>query len=410
MSSQAQIIPLADGDRQSLMINASRSNGVSVLIPTFNRGEMLPEALNSVLGQTVAPSQVVVIDDGSTDGTSERVARFGARVEYIRKDNGGKASALNLGLARVTGDFVWVFDDDDVALPGSIADRLEVLEGRPECGLVLARHYWGASSTSGAIEVGPESLWPTVDASNVLLTLMRGCFTTLQGALVRAACYRSVGPFREDLLRSQDYDMLLRLVRQFSVAFLDKPTYIARRHAGARGPAAERHSAADREQVWARYDAQLGSYLRRDAALGEYLSPPVGSDLSKTQARQALLNRMSVMASKGLAEEMIEDAKAFVEFGVDAATDRLTSAERAIASASVQQRYFLLTVVPQRAEFERRARVLSDRPLGRALLRAYARGLLGLAKWGAASMRDRAGIMRLAAGLAIVGYFARRSR
>ena len=95
-----------------------RSGRVSVLMPTFNRGGMLSEALDSVLGQSIPPHQVVVIDDGSTDDTSERVARYGARIDYIRKDNGGKSSALNLGLTHVTGDYVWVFDDDDVALPG----------------------------------------------------------------------------------------------------------------------------------------------------------------------------------------------------------------------------------------------------------------------------------------------------
>ena len=146
---QSPAVPIQAQDRNEYYRTV---HGVSVLIPTFNRGEMLLEALESVLGQSVAPHQVVVIDDGSTDGTAERLTRYGDRVEYIRKDNGGKSSALNLGLTRVTGELVWVFDDDDVALPGSIADRLEVLEGKPDCGLVLARHYWGASSASGAIE------------------------------------------------------------------------------------------------------------------------------------------------------------------------------------------------------------------------------------------------------------------
>ena len=392
------------------MMDIPRVSGrVTVLVPTFNRGELLSQSLDSLLSQTISPHQIVVIDDGSTDDTVERVARYGDRVEYLRKENGGKSSALNLGMTRVTGDYIWVFDDDDVALPMSIADRLEVFERKPDIGLVIARHYWGTDSASGEIEVGSETQWPGVDSTNVLLTLMHGCFTMLQGALARTACYRSVGPFREDLLRSQDYDMLVRLVRQFPVGFLDKPTYILRRHGGDRGTAAIRHAASDREQVWARYDRLLGKHLRRDAALGEFLSPPAGGPLSEEQTRQALLNRMSVMASKGLAAEMIEDAAAFVEFGVDAATNRLTSAERAIAVSSVQHRYFQLSVVPQGADFVRRAMALADRPLGQALLRAYARGLVGLAKWGGAPMRERAQIIRLAAGLALRGTVARSS-
>lgn len=393
-----------DPNGRTAVNNDARSPRVSVLIPTFNRGEMLLEAVESVLGQSVAPHQVIVIDDGSTDGSAERLTRYGACIECIRKSNGGKSSALNLGLARATGDLVWVFDDDDVALPESIADRLEVLRDKPECGLVLSRHHWGASSASGAIEAVSEATWPPVDASTVLLTLMKGCFTTLQGALVRTACYRTVGPFREELLRSQDYDMLLRLVRRFDVAFLDKPTYIARRHSGERGPAVVRHTAADREQVWARYDGLLGKHLRRETSLGDFLCPRADGALSQEQTRLALLNRMSVMASKGLAAEMIEDAGAFAKLGTDEATRRLASTEREIAISSVQQRYFLLSVVPQRAEFERLAAPLAQGPLGRALLRSYVRGLVGLAKWGATSMLDRVRLLRLAAGLAIRSY------
>ncbi len=193
---------------------------VSVLISTFNRGVMLEECLDSVLDQTLAPHQVVVIDDGSTDGTAERVKKYSSRVQYMRKGNGGKASALNAGMPLVTGDFVWFFDDDDVALPTSIADRVAVLLGNPTAGLVLARHYWGTTSANGRIEAQSETQWPDINQSNILLTMMRGCFTMLQATLIRTDCMRTVGPFREELLRSQDYDMLVRLVRRFPVASL----------------------------------------------------------------------------------------------------------------------------------------------------------------------------------------------
>jgi len=370
-----------------------------VLVPTFNRGELLSQSLDSLLAQSVSPHQIVVIDDGSTDDTAARVARYGSRVEYLHKANGGKSSALNVGMARVTGDYVWVFDDDDVALPTSIADRLEVLSSAPDAGLVLARHYWGTSADSGEIEIGPETRWPAVNANSVLLTLMHGCFTMLQAALVRTECYRAVGPFREDLLRSQDYDMLLRLVRGFPVRLLDKPTYILRRHGGERGAAVIRHAASDRERVWARFDGLLGRHLRRDAELGEFLSPPAAGTLTDERRRQALLNRMSVMASKGLASEMIEDALAVAALGDGRAIPELAPAERSIAVSSVQQRYFLLAVVPEWADFERRARALAANPLGRAMLRAFARGLFGLARWGASSLGERVRILRLAAGL-----------
>jgi len=382
---------------------------VSVLVPTYNRGPMLSECLASIMHQTVSPHQVIVVDDGSTDDTAQRVAKFGPRVQYLYQENRGKAHALNTALARVTGEFVWLFDDDDVALPTAIASRVAIMDATPDAEVVLSKHYWGASGSDGRIEVREKATWPSIDSSDLLFTLMRGCFTSLQGALVRTECYRRIGPFREELLRSQDYEMLLRLARNCKVVLLDRPTFVVRRHDGERGPAPIRHSEAAKEQHWARYDAMIGQGLRQEASLGEYLTPPITGTLTLAQTRDALLNRMSVMASKGLGREFVEDAIAFA----DASDDRqfeLTAEQRRAAVAAVQQRYFLLSVVPQPAELVRRARALAQRPLGRPLLRAFVRGLLGLANWGARSAHQRWQILRLAALLAWLGWGPRVRR
>jgi glycosyltransferase involved in cell wall biosynthesis len=382
---------------------------VSVLISTYNRAVLLEESLASVLDQTVAPFQVIVIDDGSTDDTAKRVARFGSQVEYMFKDNAGKSSALNAALPRVTGDYVWVFDDDDVALPTSIETRLSALQANPDAGVVFSRHRWGASGPDGRIEVHEEIAWPAVGESNLLLTLMRGCFTTLQGALARTESYRAVGLFREELLRSQDYDMLIRLARRCGVVLLDQPTFIFRRHGDQRGPATLRHAVDEREKLWARYDGTLGRALRREAELGEFLTPPVRAVLTSAQSREAILNRMSVMASKGLASELIDDAAEFAE-QVRAAHSEITAAEQAVAKSSLQHRYFLFNVMPEHAAFLQRARVLGRTPQGRTLLRAFARGLLGLARWDGVSWQERLQTLRLAVQLGWIGLRPREAR
>jgi GT2 family glycosyltransferase len=381
------------------MSDTSNPARVSVLMPTFNRGGMLEESLDSVLNQTLTPHQVIVIDDGSTDETEERIKKYSTRVQYVRKDNGGKSSALNAGLRLITGEFVWFFDDDDVALPTSIADRVTVLAARPAAGLVLARHYWGTTAANGKIVAQEEAKWPDVNESNVLLNMMRGCFTMLQGALVRTECLRAVGTFREELLRSQDYDMLVRLVRSFPVAFFDRPTYIHRRHGGERGPAALRHSASSREHVWARYDAMLGKELRRETALGDFLVPPISGGLTEEQTQMALLNRLSVMGSKGLGDECLEDALAFAHLADKSDARKLTPQKRSVAIAAVQQRYFLLNVVLDNGAFLRKARSLASSATGREVLRVFARGLLGMAWWGTKSMRERLRLVELALGL-----------
>ena len=239
---------------------------VSVLIATYNRGPMLEESLESVLAQTLPPCEIIVIDDGSTDDTPSRIASYGDRIRSIRLANGGKCARLTPRCPKSavisSGSSTTTF-----ALPTSIADRVAAFTA--EAGVVFSKHFWGRSNADdGRIERGDLIKWPEIDDANVALTLMRGCFTTLQGALVRTACYRSVGPFREDLLRSQDYDMLIRLARRFRVELLPRPTFIFRRHEGQRGAAGVQHAASDREKVWARYDGLVGTQASAGCSAG----------------------------------------------------------------------------------------------------------------------------------------------
>ena len=177
-------------------------------------------------------------------------------------------------MPRVSGDFVWIFDDDDVALPTSIADRVAAFT--PEAGAVFSKHFWGRSAADGRIEPGELIEWPEVDRSNVALTLMRGCFTTLQGALVRTASYRSVGPFREDCCghRITTCSFAWCGVPRRAAAATDFHLSSARRAARCSRVAARRLRT---EKVWARYDGLVGRRLRQDAALGEFLMPSVAA-------------------------------------------------------------------------------------------------------------------------------------
>lgn len=127
---------------------------VSVLVPTFNRENYLAECLDSLLAQSVPPLEIIVIDDGSEDGTAAVVARYGERIRYVRKENGGKPSAVNLGLSLARGDLIWIFDDDDVALPDAIETRLACLQQHPEAGFVFSPHYYGSDGPNGRIKRG----------------------------------------------------------------------------------------------------------------------------------------------------------------------------------------------------------------------------------------------------------------
>jgi glycosyltransferase involved in cell wall biosynthesis len=114
---------------------------ISVLITTYNYGRFIEEAIDSVLSQDFPLDQleILIVDDGSTDNTSERVKKYGSRVHYFHKPNGGQASALNLGLAKARGEIVALLDADDLFLPGKLARIVEAFRHDPSLGMVYHR-------------------------------------------------------------------------------------------------------------------------------------------------------------------------------------------------------------------------------------------------------------------------------
>ena len=114
---------------------------ITVLITTYNYGQFIEQAIDSVLSQDFPLDrvQVVVVDDGSTDDTSERVEKYGSRVEYSFKPNQGQASALNVGIAKARGEIIALLDADDFFLPGKLSRIRQAFEQNPALGLVYHR-------------------------------------------------------------------------------------------------------------------------------------------------------------------------------------------------------------------------------------------------------------------------------
>ena len=111
---------------------------ISVVITTYNYGRFVEECVDSVLAQDYPSDrvEVIVVDDGSTDDTAERVKRYGARIQYLRQENGGQASALNAGFAKTRGEIISLLDADDYFFPGKLARLAEAFERDPALGMV----------------------------------------------------------------------------------------------------------------------------------------------------------------------------------------------------------------------------------------------------------------------------------
>lgn len=119
------------------MINSVSLPLISVVITTYNYGRFIEEAIESVLGQEYPAERIdiVVVDDGSTDDTAERVRKYGAKINYFRQTNGGQAAALNVGFAKTRGEIICLLDADDFFLPSKLARVAEAFEQDPALGM-----------------------------------------------------------------------------------------------------------------------------------------------------------------------------------------------------------------------------------------------------------------------------------
>ncbi|HTT32410.1 MAG TPA: glycosyltransferase family 2 protein [Methylomirabilota bacterium] len=124
----------------------------TVLIDSYNYGHYVEEAVSSVLAQDfpMGEREILVVDDGSTDDTAMRLRRFGNAIRYLRKSNGGQASAFNYGFAHARGEVVALLDADDVWLPRKLGRVKDVFERNPDVGMVYHRlHWWDGADEDG---------------------------------------------------------------------------------------------------------------------------------------------------------------------------------------------------------------------------------------------------------------------
>lgn len=304
---------------------------VTAIIPTYNRATYLRDCLSSVFGQTLPPAQVIVVDDGSKDSTRALVAEFGLRVQYLWKPNGGKSTALNLGLKHATGDLIWIFDDDDIAEPDFLQRAVRALQENPGYGFAYGDYDRFKCGETGAIQYLPGNV-PNTKFDNLFLTVLtEPCFIFQSGLLVRASCYRELGAFDEAFIRSQDFEMLLRLVRRYSGVRVAGITFHQREHSGLRG-SADSPVPADRVlETWLRNDRLLFSRIYQTCALSEFVClTQADTDLSNEQKFTALLQRSGIMARRGVWDKAALDLRRAGEIAEVSQKRTLTDEQEAI--------------------------------------------------------------------------------
>ncbi len=185
---------------------------IAVVIPCYNQGRFLTDAIESVLQQVHPASEIVVVDDGSTDDTAAVAARY-PDVRCIRQRNQGVAAARNAGLRQTTGTYVVFLDADDRLLPNALVAGARHLRDHAVCGFVYGHVRLIAEDGSPR----PSPVEACVEQDRYL-ALLRGNFIWTPGAVMyRRRVFQSTGPFNGAFTGCQDYELNVRIARHFEI-------------------------------------------------------------------------------------------------------------------------------------------------------------------------------------------------
>lgn len=273
---------------------------VSVIIPTYNRSGFLLEAIEAVQRQTRPVHEILVVDDGSTDDTAAVVAALGGSVRYLRQDNRGKSAALNNAMRQASGNFIWICDDDDVALPAAVENLSRGIEvSGADYAFGKYKKFSVDPSTGGRVIADQEEYWPDLSKKSIFVKLLEDFYMYQNATLVAKSVYDEVGPFREDLIRSQDYEMALRIAYRSKGVAVPEVVFLQRMHEGKRGTHYDNFSNDAVYRKWIQYNRMFFQELHETLPLRAYLPLGMeGNELNAAARRVALLQRGTVFARK----------------------------------------------------------------------------------------------------------------
>ena len=196
---------------------------ISVIIPTFNRWPLVGEAVESVLGQSVSDFELIVVDDGSTDGTPKEMASFGSRLHFYATPRGGVASARNFGVSQARGRYLAFLDSDDLWWPRKLEVQTSFFEQHPEVQLCQTDEIWirnGIRVNSKFIHRKP--------SGDIFVRSLELCLVSPSAVMMTKELFERLGGFDETFPVCEDYDLWLRIAANHSVALIPEPLVIKR--------------------------------------------------------------------------------------------------------------------------------------------------------------------------------------
>ena len=199
-----------------------------MIIPTYNRRELVQRAIDTVLTQTRPVQEILVVDDGSTDGTGDALARaFGDRIRYVYRANGGVSSARNHGLCLARGRYLALLDSDDEWLPRKTELQVGWLDARPEYGMVLCDVMRMNAERVDLERFSRREQIP--HDGQVLKWVMLTPSLVPASVMMRREVFETVGGFDESLPTGEDLDYHLKVAARWPIGIVDEPLVRAMR-------------------------------------------------------------------------------------------------------------------------------------------------------------------------------------
>ena len=196
---------------------------VSALIPVCNGEKYIAEAIDSMLGQSFKDIEVIVIDDGSTDGTPAVLDGYGDAIRRVAHPVcRGQAAALNTGRTLVTGEYVALLDADDVSMPERVATQVEYLARSPDVALVYSDRMI-IDSEGASVELARAT-------APDLFRLLQRNYVPRSSVLARTSCLNETGPFDEVNTGNDDWDMWVRVSERHTLGYIPSPLIKYRLH------------------------------------------------------------------------------------------------------------------------------------------------------------------------------------
>jgi glycosyltransferase involved in cell wall biosynthesis len=206
---------------------------VSIVIPTYNMANYLPLALDSALAQDYADIEIVIVDDGSTDDTYEVIRPYLPRIRYFRQEQQGVAPARNRALELARGEYVRFLDADDALCPDALSPQVDLLEQHPQVALVHGQaHVMDSDGKMQGLRRSPlpNGAATVTPSARAFRRLLRGCDICASTVMVRMTALQRVGPFQQESVPGEDWDVWLRIAAYYDQAYIPRPLAYYRVH------------------------------------------------------------------------------------------------------------------------------------------------------------------------------------